>query len=207
MTDTKTPHAVSIPMPILTPRLELRVMGVADAVEVLAYKRDSWDDFLKWMVWVHPPAPPARTVGDEEKFCAVYADRFRARESINCLARLRGDGKLVATGGLLHCRWDVPMFTLGLSTRTGETGKGYATEVGAALCKYAFGALGAAKIAAFHAEGNEASRRTIEKLGFEKEGVLRRQHVLPSGIVDEHHYGLLDAALLPPLAVEWDVAP
>lgn len=93
------------------------------------------------------------------------------------------------------------MFTLGFSVRTKLTGQGYATEIGAAMAGYAFDALKAKKVATFHADGNEGSRRVIEKLGFEKEGILRRQHLLPGDrLVDEHYYGLFDKARLPKLA-------
>jgi len=67
-----------------------------------------------------------------------------------------------------------------------------------------FEALSARKVSTFHAAGNIGSQKVIEKIGFEKEGILRQQHLLPGGrIVDEHHYGILDKNLLPDLDMQW----
>lgn len=192
-------------MPILTPRLLLRPMDAADAAAVLDYKRESWDEFSKWMIWVHPPAIEHRTVGDDEKFCAYMQEKFVKRESITCLVFRREDGRLIGNGGLHHCDWETRQFTLGFAVRTSETKKGYATEIGAALAHYAFDALGAKRIISFHADGNIGSQRTIEKLGFKKEEVLPQKHELANGRrVDEHHYGLTEKSALPALNVTWE---
>ncbi len=195
---------IPIPMPIMTPRLMLRPIQVSDAEAMLDYKRESWAEFQKWMTWVHPPSIEIRTVEDERKFCTHFIGRLERREAIPCLAFSRADGTLIGSGNLNHCKWDIPMFILGYAVRTGKTGQGYATETGTALARYAFEALGARKIATFYADGNIGSKRAIEKIGFEKEGVLRKQHLLADGaLVDEHHYGMLDAGRLPEMDVKW----
>jgi len=192
---------IEIPMPVTTPRLLLRPIVKDDAEAVLDLKKESWNEFLKWMIWVHPPSIETRTLEDEKEFCARMQERVERKEAIHCLAFSRADGRLVGHGSLGRCDWSIPMFTLGFAVRTGLTRRGYATEIGAALSAYAFDALKARKIVSFHADGNENSRRVIEKLGFEKEGILRRQHLLPGNrLVDEHYYGLFDKSRLPKLA-------
>jgi len=129
---------LNIPMPIFTPRLMLRPIEVTDAQIVYDYKKESWTEFLKWMIWVHPPSIEERSIEDDEKFCAMFHERFIKRESIHCLAFSRADNSLIGSGNLGHCNWEIPMFTLGFAVRTRKIGKGYATEIGTALTKYAF---------------------------------------------------------------------
>ena len=52
-------------------------------------------------------------------------------------------------------------------------GQGIATEAANAAIRYAFGHLGAKAISIGYFEGNEPSRRIVEKLGFQKIGVAR----------------------------------
>lgn len=194
---------INISMPILTPRLILKPITPEDAAIVLDYKKENWPEFLKWMIWVHSPSIEERSIDDEKKFCQGFHERFLQRKDIPVLAFERASQNLVGAGGLHNCNWEIPMFTLGFSVRTSETGKGYATEIGSALTKYAFNALSAKKVATMHAEGNIGSQRAIEKIGFEKEGVLRQQHVLINRLVDEHCYGLLNSKRLPDIDVRW----
>ncbi|MBI1216572.1 MAG: GNAT family N-acetyltransferase [Alphaproteobacteria bacterium] len=195
--------AIDLPLPVLTPRLTLRPIRPGDGAVILDYKTESWQEFSRWMIWTHAPAVGERTVEDEEAFCRSRNDLFIRRESLGFLAFDRAEGGLIGAGGLHQCDWRVPMFSLGFSVRTGKAGRGYATEIATALGHYAFGALSARKLSAFHAAGNAGSRRVLEKAGFEREGVLRRQHLLPEGLVDEIHYGLLDPSRLPSLDVTW----
>lgn len=78
-----------IPMPITTPRLLLRPIETGDAEAVLDFKKESWNEFQKWMVWVHPPSIETRTVEDEREFCARMRDRLARREAIALLSATR----------------------------------------------------------------------------------------------------------------------
>lgn len=196
-----------IPLPIRTPRLRLRLLLPEDASAVLDYKRESWADLEKWMIWTHPPAPPARTLADEAKFCQMMHDSILKRERLVFLAFDGRDGHLVGHGGL-KCDWQGPMFMLGYAVRSLDTGKGYATEIALALTHYAFQALGAQKVTAFHASGNIGSQRVLEKAGFIRTGVLPQQHALPDGRVDDDvHYAVLRDSVLPALDVTWNAQP
>ena len=52
-------------------------------------------------------------------------------------------------------------------------GRGYATEAACAVCDFGFGALGLHRIQARHLVRNPASGRVMQKLGMQREGVLR----------------------------------
>lgn len=72
-----------------------------------------------------------------------------------------------------------------------EWGKGYATDALECVVRYAFEERRQHKVEANAYEPNEASRRVLEKAGFEREGE-RRSHAFVEGEhVDLYEYGLL----------------
>jgi ribosomal-protein-serine acetyltransferase len=80
---------------------------------------------------------------------------------------------------------------VGYWLRTDRTGRGYATEAGAALIGWAFEELGAARLELRAGVENRASQRVAERLGFRREGRLRRGCPHPDGGYDCYLYGLL----------------
>lgn len=77
--------------------------------------------------------------------------------------------------------------------RPDEQGNGYATEAIDLCLKHAFDDRGLHKVWAQVVEGNEASMRVLEKLGFQQEGVLRDQEYADGDFVDVYRYGLLSS--------------
>lgn len=70
-------------------------------------------------------------------------------------------------------------------------GKGYATEAGREMIRYAFEDLGMHRVFATHFKHNPASGRILKKLGMVYEG-CQREHLLKWGqFVDSELYGLL----------------
>ena len=69
--------------------------------------------------------------------------------------------------------------------------KGYAPEALALICHFCFKNLGAAVITSSAFVGNLASRRVMEKNGFQFEGTLRRQIFKESKWIDLWHFSLL----------------
>jgi RimJ/RimL family protein N-acetyltransferase len=86
------------------------------------------------------------------------------------LWRARDSGELVGRGGLQRTsvdgRWEVEV---GWAVVPELWGRGYATELGLASVEHAFERLGIADVVAFTLPHNRASRRVMEKLGFEYE--------------------------------------
>lgn len=72
-----------------------------------------------------------------------------------------------------------------------EQGKGYATEAAELLVRFAFSERGLHKVVARVLEGNDASRRVLEKLGFQREASLREHHFVGGRFVDTELLGLL----------------
>ncbi|WP_248903593.1 GNAT family N-acetyltransferase [Halocatena marina] len=72
-----------------------------------------------------------------------------------------------------------------------QWGNGYATDALATLCGYAFNERRLNKVYAHCFTTNPASRRVLEKVGFEEEGLLREEAFIDGDHVDVHRYGLL----------------
>lgn len=70
-------------------------------------------------------------------------------------------------------------------------GNGYATDAARTLCRYAFEERRLAKVSARVFEGNEASARVLEKVGFEQEGRFRDHQFVDGERIDVTWYGLL----------------
>lgn len=92
---------------------------------------------------------------------------------------MTADGKVVGGCGIGTLRNDGP--EIGYWIGVSHWGKGYATEAARALIDHAFGELGYTELMAGARVSNPASRRVLEKCGFQWTGVvLQRIHSIQS---------------------------
>ena len=201
--EKKDPLLIDLPMPIVTKRILLRPPAAGDGQTIHNAKRESWDDLSRWMIWTQKPLDEL-TAEDDEIFCRHKQALFYARKDMTLLIFEKGSGQYLGGCGLHKPDWQSRIFTVGYWVRSSRSGEGLATEAATAMVHYAFKVLGAQKVNTFYAEGNEASRRVMEKTGVQKEGVKRHQHLLPDGqLVDEHLYGLINLGGVPDIQVSW----
>ena len=100
--------------------------------------------------------------------------------------------------------WKARQCDTGFWVRRSAQGRNIATESTNAMLRYAFGALGMCRVGLTHSDGNEASRRIAEKLGFVHIGVERAANPLPGGLMaDRFCYARFGTEGLPPLDVHW----
>jgi len=106
---------------------------------------------------------------------------------------------------LLVCRDEEPMGMVALFDEHDVTGtatlaywldpeywgNGYATEAVGLLCEHAFAERRLHKLRAEVIEPNDGSQRVLEKLGFQREGLLRDEKFVGGEHVDVHRFGLL----------------
>jgi ribosomal-protein-alanine N-acetyltransferase len=78
-------------------------------------------------------------------------------------------GALVGRGGLGATNTGGPGVEVGWAVTPERWGQGYATELGAAAIAVAFDVLGLDEVVSYTLPHNRASRRVMEKLGFEYE--------------------------------------
>ena len=111
-----------------------------------------------------------KTPGQVRARIAQHEDHWRRHGFGQWLWRLRADGAFAARGGLQRTEVDGTWETeVGWAVVPELWRRGYATELGAAAIAHAFEALGLDELVAFTLPDNVASRRVMEKLGFEYE--------------------------------------
>jgi RimJ/RimL family protein N-acetyltransferase len=107
--------------------------------------------------------------------CLVMRDRHNGTP-IGFTGFVRGDEGLAEVGFILD-----PKFH----------GQGYGYESLHAVCKFAFEKCAIRKLTATVTVGNIGSRKTLEKAGFELEGILRENYFLSGVWQDDWIFGLL----------------
>jgi RimJ/RimL family protein N-acetyltransferase len=196
------PVLIDVPMPIRTPRLLIRPKQVGDGAITSAAVAETWDELHKWMRWAENRE--AFTAESMEIRNRHVMASFILRENIELIGLEAVTGTAVIWCGLHDIDWQGRQCDTGYWVRKSAHGKGFATEATNALVRYAFGALGMRRIGLTHSDGNEASRRIAERLGFSFEGIQRGANILPGGkCADRYCYARFDVAGLPDLEVHW----
>ena len=105
---------------------------------------------------------------------------------------LRESGEL--TGGMgLTVNPDHRRAEIGYYIGVAYWGRGYATEAGRAVIRYAFEGLRVNRVYAEHFSRNPASGRVLQKLGMRHEGSLRQHMVKWGEPIDVELYGIVRA--------------
>lgn len=200
MTTTMNPVLLDLPIPITTPRLVIRPAMAGDGAQINAAKAESWDSLSNWMPW-------AKAMGsvdeDEEVARRAYA-KFLLREDFMMLACERETMRPVIFTGIHRFDWNIRRMEIGFWCRKDAQGQGLVSESTNALIRYAFQVLNARTVAICHADGNDKSRRVIERLGFQPEGRAVNACVTNDGVVRDHlWYSMTNLDRVPILDVQW----
>lgn len=143
---------------LVTPRLRLRELVVADAPFVLELLTDP--DFVRHI--------GDRGVRDLDTAKTYIADGPRASYAKHghglWVAERRDSGEPAGMCGLLR-RDYLPDVDIGYAWLPGHRGHGYAAEAAAAVLDYAYTSLRMPRVLAIVSEGNDASMRLLEKIG------------------------------------------
>jgi RimJ/RimL family protein N-acetyltransferase len=194
------PILIDLPMPIETDRLIIREPRFGDGAVVNEAKAETWDMLHQWMPW----AKEKSTVEDDELTMREIHVKFLQRIDFAMLAFEKESSRFIGGTGLHRFDWESRIIEIGYWYRKSVQGNGYATEATKALIRYAFDVLNANKVIIAHAQGNEASKRVIEKAGFEFEYVAKKDALLPNGeLVNHPFYCLFDANHLKDFNVTW----
>jgi len=150
---------------------------------------DELFEYVPQEPWHTPKAAHDRIEEAEEEWregeCAQYVVRPAEGEPRS--------GEIAGTAGL-HCEWDRRTGRFGLVLRKPFWGRGYSGERAAALLELAFERLDLDVVRASHRDGNDRSRRAIEKyveaFGGEYDGLLRDFVTTDDGVDDLHQYAV-----------------
>ena len=149
-----------------TERLILRQLGLADAPFILRLLNEpSWLEFIGDR-GVH-------TLADAERYIEKGPIEMYGRLGFGLYhVRLAGGDEPIGMCGLLK-REALDDVDLGFAFLPEFWGKGYAREAAAAVLSYARNSLRLSRIVAITTPNNDASRRLLERVGFELERSVR----------------------------------
>jgi RimJ/RimL family protein N-acetyltransferase len=125
------------------------------------------------------------------KLIDEIGERFARHESLKWGVARRTDNMLIGTATLNHPDFDNRRAEIGYALGSAHWGNGYMHEALQATLEYAFHILDLHRIEADVDPRNQASIKTLERLGFQREGLLRERWHVGGEIQDSFFYGLL----------------
>lgn len=134
---------------------------------------------------------PIRTDEQAEEWLKWMGGFFAARDGLRWGIILHETGELIGSAGLHNWDREARYAELGYDIARPYWGHGYATEVSRALIQFGWEHMNLHRIEADVVEGNSASMRVLEKLGFRREGVWRQRMFKNGCYHDVCIYGLL----------------
>lgn len=167
-----------------TRRLTLEPVASGRAGDLWAAAEASLPELRLWMAWA------ASSSLEETRDFAAKAEAAWAAGQAYHFSMLRGADVIGAIS--IEVRQPVDRIgELGYWVRTDHAGQGVATEAGASMLDFGFGELGLHRLELRAGTGNRASQRVAEKLGFQREGMLRQASLGAEAAYDCYVYGLL----------------
>lgn len=169
-------------LPLDTARLHLRVMRVADAPIVAAYRGDP--DIARYQDWNLPYtlADAERRLAEQEQLDDVTPGQW-VQVAIEHEGVVVGDLAVgLLTPGVAH---------LGYTLGPAHHGKGYASEAAGAMVDALFATTDVVRVVASLDPENHASMRLLEELGFTFETLARRAELIRDEWLDDMRFGLL----------------
>ena len=172
-------------MEITTHRLILREFMDNDWPAVLAYQQDA--RYLRYYPWHY------RTAADAQAFVQLFLAQQREspRRRFQLAITLAAGGELIGNAGIRRKPDNDWEADIGYELAPDYWGHGYATEAAQALVNHGFRELGLARISSWCIADNAASSRVLERLGFQREGRLRRNQYYKGRWWDTLLYSLL----------------
>ncbi len=170
-----------------TPRLQLRPLVMQEGRELFHVVTASRVELGRYMDW-------PRVMLDLEqarRFIRLGRDGWMAGRTVRFGVFERETGCLVGNIELEGVDTRRSQCELGYWVRSDRSRRGYATEAARPMLRYAFETLRLHKVRADVAVGNVGSARVLEKLGFQREGLLREDRPIGGAYLDHWRYGLL----------------
>ena len=178
---SKTPRK-----PIKTSRLVLEPADPSHRAGLWPAIERSLPELRPWLAW---------TAGTSPRDLAGYLKRSaRAWAEAVSWNFVIIDGDPVGAVGLLDYDPLVAQVSIGYWLASDRAGRGFMTEAASAVVNFGFEKLGLYRIELRAAPENIASVRVAEKLGFSREGTLRKSGRGASGDRHDHYiFGLLES--------------
>jgi len=169
---------------LITDRICLRPVSPAD-IDAL-FKIFSDPEVIRY--WA---APALKSRDAATDLVNEIHDRFKRHEMLKWGLALRETNLLIGTTTLFNLNLQNERAEIGYGLARDYWGHGYMCEALRALLQYAFEVLNLHRLEADVDPRNSASIRTLERLGFKREGYLRERWHINNEIQDTVFFGLL----------------
>lgn len=157
-----------------------KLMGFADP----SVQRFSW------------PKPTPYTEEDAHDFFVLQEEARRTGEELSfAFAEPADPGAVLGGGSLYGIDVEQGRTAVGYWLAPGSRGRGVATRATRLMARWAFDALGVARVELTCATDNEPSQRVAQRCGFVREGVLRSHMPFRGGRRDTVMFSLLPGDL------------
>lgn len=201
--DILVPRLRDLPDTIITPHTVINPLMPEDVDEFNRALTETWDEMYQWVSWAQLPIETTAIKHMSES--AKRLDEFRLRKSFFMVARHPDTNEIMSFVTLYNVANDAREMEAGYWTRKKYMGQGITTEAMAGLLKWAFEKVGARTITADHSEGNEASKRTLEKLGFDYTHTTDGTITMQDGrVYNELCYVITDKQRIPAVDVTYE---
>jgi RimJ/RimL family protein N-acetyltransferase len=172
------------PIVIHTKSLILRILDEADLPAV--YDIFSHPEVMRY--WSYPPWTES---SQAQQWLSRVQEGYRTGNDLQFGIERRADHVLVGTCTLFQFHVASRRAEIGYALGRPYWGYGYMNMALQALLRYAFETLELNRLEADIDPRNLASARTLERLGFQKEGYLRERWIVNNEVADTSLYGLL----------------
>ncbi|WP_044511494.1 GNAT family N-acetyltransferase [Hymenobacter sp. DG25B] len=175
---------------ITTSRLHLRWLTPADVPALFTI----FSDPAVMRYWSRPPMTSEAEAAALQVQIAEY---FAARSLFQWGLARRSDDVVIGTGTLYSLSNTNKHAGIGYAVGSAHWRQGYGSEAVAALVEFAFTELALHRLEADVDPRNTASRRCLERIGFQQEGHQRERYYLYEEWQDAILYGLLQSEYQP----------
>jgi RimJ/RimL family protein N-acetyltransferase len=165
------------------------------AIELLSYHPSFLQAFIEWR---HQPLSvrfnPLKEMSHDEiakKLEGEGTDLSRLERHESFCWFVSATGQVVGAVTLKNISHSMSYGEIGYGIAESHQGKGIATAAVRLLVNRIFTESKLRRLIAYVHEENHASRRVLEKLGFQEEGLLRDHYVINGTPVNEALYGVL----------------
>ena len=163
--------AMKMPEQFLTDRLHLRVPRLEDAKSIF----DGWaqdKDVTRYLTW-----RPHENIEQTQEFVRGCLAAWESHTRFPYMITLRTDGKVI---GMIDPRIESSKVGIGYGIARAFWGNGFAPEATNAIIGWAFQQPSLHRVYATTDVENIASQRVLEKVGMQREGLLRKYIIHPN---------------------------
>ncbi len=172
------------PLKLSTERLRLRPLATADAAALFAIFSDP-------RVMRYWSSAPWTSIEKAHEMIAKDASAMAVGENLRLGLETTHDSRLIGHCSLFSFNAQCRRAEIGYGMAFAAWGCGYMYEALTALLNYGFSELGLNRVEADIDPRNDASAKTLERLGFHHEGFLRERWEVDGAVSDSGIYGLL----------------